>query len=248
MGDEIDLMDDIATAKSQMILFFIVDTSGSMYGSKIGVVNTVMNEVLPELRTIGGADTEIKIAVLKFSGTCQWMYNEPVSVESFQWNSIIDPTGMTYLGAACKELNSKLSRKVWMNAPSLSYAPAIILLSDGIPNDDWEIQVSNLKKNSWFKHALKFAIAIGDDCDKSVLTTFTGDSEAVVQVNNGKALAKMLRFIAVSSSTIGSQSQGSTDNGNSLTADEADSLKQKMLNSQVQDIVSQEDLDYDDAW
>jgi uncharacterized protein YegL len=35
--------------KRQMVLFFIVDTSGSMMGTKIGTVNTAIREVLPEL-------------------------------------------------------------------------------------------------------------------------------------------------------------------------------------------------------
>ena len=247
MADEIDLMDDFATSKSQMVLFFMIDTSGSMSGSKIGTVNTVMEETIPEVRTVGGADTEIKVAVLTFDSECNWMYDQPISIESFQW-STLSAHGMTYLGDACRELNSKLSRKVWMNAPSLSYAPVIILLSDGAPNDDWESGIEVLKKNSWFKHALKFAVAVGDDCDKNVLSFFTGDPEAVVQVNNGKALAKMLRFITVKSSEIGSQSQGSNNDGTQLTPEAADTLKQDMLNQQVQDIVSKEDLDYDDAW
>ena len=245
--NEIDLMDDIPTSKCQMILFFLIDTSGSMAGSKIGTINTVMEETIPEIRTVGGADTEIKVAAMKFDSEVCWMYDEPISVESFQWTHM-SANGMTYLGDACRELNSKLSRAVWMGAPSLSYAPAIILMSDGAPNDDWENGIALLRKNKWFKHALKFAIAIGDDCDKSVLTMFTGDPEAVVQVNNGKALAKMLKFITVSSSEIGSQSQGSAGEGEALTPEEADILKQDMLNQQVQDIVSKEDLDYDDAW
>ena len=247
MADEIDLMDDFPSSHNQMILFFIIDTSSSMSGSKIGTINTIMEETIPEIRTLGGADSEIKVAVLTFDSECRWLYDEPIPVESFQW-SALSANGMTYLGDACRELNSKLSRKSWMNAPALSYAPSIILLSDGAPNDDWEDGIDLLKKNSWFKHALKFAIALGDDCDKIVLTMFTGDPEAVVQVNNGKALAKMLRFIAISSSEIGSQSQGTSDDGSILTPEAADALKQDMLNKQVQDIVSKEDLDYDDAW
>jgi uncharacterized protein YegL len=53
--------------KRQMVLFFIVDTSGSMMGTKIGTVNTAIREVLPELKGIGGSDVDLKIACLKFS-------------------------------------------------------------------------------------------------------------------------------------------------------------------------------------
>ena len=71
-------------AKKSMVLFFVIDCSGSMGGSKIGTVNSVMEELIPEIRGIGGADADIKLAVLKFSGGSEWMYDEPVSVDEFE--------------------------------------------------------------------------------------------------------------------------------------------------------------------
>ena len=45
------MFDDIeGIVKRQMVLFFVVDTSGSMQGTKIGAVNTAIREVLPELK------------------------------------------------------------------------------------------------------------------------------------------------------------------------------------------------------
>ena len=52
-----------------MHLFFMVDTSGSMRGAKIGAVNDAIRNVLPIVREISdyNADAEIKIAALNFS-------------------------------------------------------------------------------------------------------------------------------------------------------------------------------------
>ena len=36
-------------AKKSMVLFFLIDCSGSMGGSKIGTVNSVMEELIPEM-------------------------------------------------------------------------------------------------------------------------------------------------------------------------------------------------------
>ena len=36
-------------AKKSMVLFFLIDCSGSMGGSKIGTVNSVMEELIPEI-------------------------------------------------------------------------------------------------------------------------------------------------------------------------------------------------------
>ena len=71
--------------KREMVMFFLIDCSGSMHGTKIGAVNTAVREVLPEMRTVGGANAAIKIATLLFSSGYRWMYPELVAVEDFQW-------------------------------------------------------------------------------------------------------------------------------------------------------------------
>ena len=57
-----------------------------------------------------------------------------------------------------------------------------------------------------FQQAIKIAIAIGTDANKDVLKEFTGNIEAVVEVNNIEALKKIIRLASVTASTIGSQS------------------------------------------
>ena len=98
-----------------------------------------------------------------------------------------------------------------MSSPSGCFAPAIILLSDGGPTDNFEAGLKALKGNSWYKNAIRIAIAIGDDADKEVLTQFTGSLEAVITVHNIDALKKMIRIIAITSSQIGSKSTSATD-------------------------------------
>ena len=93
-----------------------------------------------------------------------------------------------------------------MKSASGSYAPAIILLSDGGPTDDFDGGLTKLKGNNWFKSAIKIAIAIGDDADIDVLAKFTGIREAVITVHNIDALKKIIRMVAVTSSQIGSKS------------------------------------------
>ena len=98
-----------------------------------------------------------------------------------------------------------------MKSVSGSFAPAIILLSDGAPTDDFESGLATLKQNNWFKAAIKVAIAIGEDADKDVLTKFTGTNEAVFTVHNIDALKQIIRVVAVTSSQIGSKSSTAGD-------------------------------------
>ena len=43
----------VEVPRRTMVLFFLVDTSGSMTGAKIGTVNSAIEEIVPEF---GGAD------------------------------------------------------------------------------------------------------------------------------------------------------------------------------------------------
>jgi uncharacterized protein YegL len=190
-----------------MVLFLLIDTSGSMEGEKIGIVNNTIREVLPELRDIGGSDVDLKVAALSFSSGCKWLNAEPVSVDAFQWNNL-SADGVTDLGAALRELNLKMSKNTYLKAPSASVAPAIFLLSDGQPTDDYEDALKTLQNNNWYKYAIRVALAIGgDDTDKAVLAKFTGNSEAVISVHTPEALRKWIRFITVTSTQIGTKSQ-----------------------------------------
>ena len=205
------MFDDVeGIVKRQMVLFFVVDTSGSMQGTKIGAVNTAIREVLPELKDAGGSDIDLKVACLTFSSGCKWMYSTPIASDRFQWTNV-DADGVTDLGTACRELNDKLSKNGFLKAPSGSVAPVIFLLSDGEPTDDFESGINLLQQNNWFKHGIKVAVAIGDDANKDVLAKFTGNIEAVITVHTPEALRKWIRKVSITSSQIGSRSQPVND-------------------------------------
>ena len=84
-GDLLDFDDDPLSAtgvsRKSLVIFFLIDTSGSMKGKKMGELNTVMEELIPEIRKVGEADTEVKVAVLTFSTDVRWMYSTPISIE-----------------------------------------------------------------------------------------------------------------------------------------------------------------------
>jgi len=206
------LYDETAeVARRTMVLFFVIDTSGSMSGSKIGAVNTAIQEVIPEIKNIseGNSDAAIKIAALSFSTGAEWITSEPVTAENFSWDDI-DAEGVTDFGRACLALDEKLSRNAFMNEARGSYAPVILLMSDGEPTDDYRSGLEQLKKNNWFRAAIKVAIAIGEDANREVLADFTGTSEAVITVHTPGELKKWIKFMSVKSSEIGSSSTNNT--------------------------------------
>lgn len=219
------LENTVPAPRRVMTLFYMVDTSGSMAGKRIGEVNHAMQEViqsdLPEI-SASNDDAEIKVAILKFSTDCEWITPEsgPADIENLYWNDLT-AGGLTDLGHACKELNRRLSRSEFLKSQTGAYAPVILLFSDGAPTDDWEGGLRELKQNNWFKHAIKIAIAV-EDADEQVLAEFTGTSEAVIKVQDKNTLSKLIRKVSVRASEFQSHSKQSGDN---LSSAEEDSAK-----------------------
>ena len=230
----------VKIARRTMVLFFVVDTSGSMAGDKIGSVNDAIRETVPDLRDLsdGNPDASIKIAALQFDTDAHWLYPQPVESSDFHWTDL-QIGGLTSLGLALDKLNEKLSKSQFLQEAAGSFAPVIILLSDGEPTDDYKRGLDNIKKNNWFKHSVKIAIAIGNDADKNVLTEFTGNSEAVIEVHNRSALKAIIKFVSVTSSQVSSKSNGVED-----------ASKQEKVISQVKNYVDTqniEDTDLDEV-
>jgi uncharacterized protein YegL len=217
------LTDKVEIPRRTMVLFFIVDTSGSMDGDKIGAVNTAVREVVPEIRDISNenADALIKIAVLEFSSGVKWHTpNGPVDSNDYNWSNL-DAAGTTDFGAMCRALNENLSTKAFMAEATGSFAPALFLLSDGEPTDDWQSELEKLKQNNWFKAAVKVALAIGDSADHDVLKAFTGSIETVIDVKNKAMLIKMIKFVSVRASQVASKNTNAIDPAQDDTGDQA---------------------------
>jgi uncharacterized protein YegL len=177
---------------------------------------------LPEI-SAANDDAEFKVAIMQFSSGCKWMtpMSGPITIGDVLWNQL-NAGGLTDLGAACLELNAKLSRNSFLKSQTGAYAPVILLFSDGGPTDNWEKGLATLKKNQWFKHAIKIAIAIGDDADINVLAQFTGTSESVIRVNDKHTLKALIRKVSVRASEFQSHSKQSSD---VFTSAEEDSAK-----------------------
>ena len=231
-----------------MSLFFIADVSWSMGGSKIGALNQSVKEVLPIIDDISSnnADAEIKVACLEFSSGCKWTFGEPKPASDFIWQDL-KTNGTTDMGAACIELSNKLSRKGdgYMQETAGCFAPVLILLSDGVPTDDFPNGLAKLKANRWYQSAIKIAIAIGSDADKEALGEFTGNMEAVITVHNVDALKTIIRTVSVTASQIGSQS--STAGNQSKQEQVNDQVKKKVEDTGGANLGNASDID-DDDW
>ena len=86
--------------------------------------------------------------------------------------------------------------------PSRIYRPAVVLVSDGAPNDDWRGPMDRFIQDGRSSKCLRYAVAIGNDADRSVLERFTQDPNAVSFAEDAKDISSQFKMISMSISTM----------------------------------------------
>jgi ATP-dependent DNA ligase len=199
-------------------IFLIIENSPLINGAKIDTLNDSFAALVEELAAVSESDssTEIQIAALEYGGEIpRWITsNGPVYAKDFVWqplhgivedaenaesteNIAIKPSAF---GIMCEELNAKLSRKVFMRNVTGYYPPLIVLFSHcpsvgAASRPQSEAALESLRKNNWFKHGEKAAVAIGRAADREILKAFTGDEDDVLDANTPNALRRIISSI-----------------------------------------------------
>jgi uncharacterized protein YegL len=199
-------------SKQILNIFFVIDSSGSMEGVKMGAVNSAIRDILTQMPDIekDSADATIKLSALRFSNDATWLYPEPKSTAEFVWHDL-DANGGTALDKAYDALNDRLVKqsKGGMMPDFGGISPIILLLTDGEPNNkDWKKSLARLKQRGWFNASLKYALAVGIDSKSAmdVLKEFTGKPETVLQTFDAEELKRIIKVIVVTASQVKSQS------------------------------------------
>ena len=190
----LDLKIKAKISQRPLDIIYVIDTSASMDGKKIQTVNTAMHELEELLRSEArkNPNAQVNVRILTFGGsTSKWHLAEKTDVESFKYNDITQVSGMTPLGHALGELCYAFDNR---NMPERGLKPIVVLLSDGMPNDDWEPNLERFLSLPWGRKALKIAIAIGKDADRNSLSRFTTDPEMVLDANTTTNLKNFIKW------------------------------------------------------
>lgn len=198
-------------------IFYVLDTSGSMGGKPINQLNMGIEEtirVLKEEVAQKSADVQIKVAVLEFNSGAKWL--NPAGPEDVE-NFIFEPLsagGLTDVGAALQELDSKLSRKSgYLQSMTGAYLPIIFFMSDGFATDEYQKALAEANNNKWFRRATKIGVAMGDSPDITMIANVVGSVESVIRVDDFSLLGRIIKFASVTSSMLQSQSRTTSTDG-----------------------------------
>jgi len=181
-------------ASRPLHFIWILDCSGSMKtDGKIQALNTAIREALPHIRAAANQnpEAEVLLRAITFSSGAQWHVAQPTPVEEFRW---VDLTaeGHTDLG---KALNMVADEMMIPPMPQTALPPALVLISDGQPTDDYGTGLKALMATPWGQRSVRLAIAIGQDASYGTLQRFIGNDELQpLHADSPEAIVEALRF------------------------------------------------------
>jgi uncharacterized protein YegL len=174
-------------------VIILADVSGSMTEhAKIESLNLALREMLRALSGTTEPDVEVKIAVISFGGSGARLHLQLSAPDANAWQDLA-ASGGTPLGSALDELVKLAADRTVL--PENSYQPTVVLVSDGIPTDDFEAALTRLERSPIGTRAVRIAVRIGPDANVAILERFTGDSLAVLSAADAADIDKHFRFI-----------------------------------------------------
>lgn len=199
----------VAEHRQILDILFMIDVSGSMRGQRIAQVNYALENIFKELRKRDELNSTIKIGIMEFAETAEWITGQPVPLEDYVFTQISAQPWVTNYANAFNLLNEKLRREAFLD-PRLGeyFAPLILFVTDGEPVDviEYPNALAKLHKNGWFKKAAKYAIAVGEEARNeeigNLLSMFTGVRENVRYADEGEALCNLIEFITIRASEV----------------------------------------------
>lgn len=178
----------------------MADVSGSMgENGKIEALNAAMRDMLSTFSKENRLRAEIQVGMITFGGQAQMHLPlaAACSVASFDE---LKAAGATPMGAAFDLARQLLEDKE--RIPSRAYRPVLILLSDGLPTDDWEAPLKALCDSERAQKASRLAMAIGPDADEAMLKEFANDAEApIFRAHNARDIHRFFRAVTMSVTT-----------------------------------------------
>ena len=185
----------VASARPLPVIL-MADLSGSMTADgKIAALNSAVAEMQAAFAEEDDAQAEIHMAVVTFGGAAD-LYLPLTPASQVQWTPM-QAGGMTPMGAALDIVTDLIEDRE--QVPSRAYRPTVVLVSDGLPNDEWKGPLKRFHQSDRAAKAQRFALGIGADADLDMLRTFLDDPGGrVFEAHEAREVRKFFRWVTMS--------------------------------------------------
>lgn len=187
-----------APAAKKLPVVLLLDVSGSMRGEKIDELYDAVIAMVDTFVEEQRKETVIDVAIITF-GEHVKLHTPYTSVEDLQKQGISKfraSGNTTPLGTALTMAKDMIDDKA--TTPSNVYRPAVVLVSDGRPNDSWREPLGSFINDGRSAKCQRYAVAIGNDMDRKMLEVFTGDPNLVYMAEGAKDISACFRKVSMS--------------------------------------------------
>ena len=181
-------------------VILLADVSGSMStNGKIDVLNESISEMIETFSDEDDSRAEIHISVITFGGQEAKLHLPLQLANTVKWLPM-EAKGRTPMGNAFKLAQKMIEDKSII--PSRAYRPTVILISDGIPTDDWRGSLDQLLNSERASKAMRFAMGIGEEVDNETLSGFLGNADArVFHAHEARKIKNFFKWVTMSVTT-----------------------------------------------
>lgn len=182
----------------------LADVSGSMaQDGKIDVLNQSITTMIRAFAAEDSVRGEIWTGVVTFGGLDAVLHQPLVPVDEARWSDML-ASGRTPLGSALDLTTTLLADDSVV--PRNAFRPTVVLVSDGVPTDEWREPLERLLTSERGGKALRLAVGVGQDMDEeafAVLGAFVGNP--AISVKRADEVHELPRFFDWVTATVTTQ-------------------------------------------
>ena len=196
----------VAKEPRPLPIFILADTSGSMRGEKINELNLALREMLNALNSMDDIRGKFQLCVIGFGSSVDVV--QPLADLPDVSLQELSAAGNTPMGTAFSAVHNLIEDREVVS--SRSYAPTIVLVSDGQPTDcdnhmsgfneflTWE-PLKTLHTDTRSSKCQRLALGIGADADVEMLKAFVNNPEIpVIKTQDAAGITKFFRWVTMS--------------------------------------------------
>lgn len=156
-----------------VVMYIILDHSGSMSGQRIGAANDIVANLTQQFQSESLTYPEINaiLKILGFGNELKLLAD--TSPDTFAWEDV-NSNGLTNVSTAFIYLNKTIKADDYN---------ILILISDGGFTDDYFSALSELMNNSAFSESQRISISTGEKYDSEQLSYFCGSKNNVITID-----------------------------------------------------------------
>lgn len=185
-------MEFVAQPKRVLPLILLIDTSSSM-SCCMGELNVAIRNMLGTLKEQESLKAEVHVSFITFGNEGARLHTALKPIYNIEFEDFREG-GMTPLGGALRIAKDMVENREII--PSKSYAPIILLLSDGAPNDHWENELDRFINEGRSKKCIRMSLGIGKDYDYEVLKSFSSNGR-VYEAEESTNIIDFFKFITM---------------------------------------------------